>query len=506
MSSRLVLQVMTPEDLAALRKAVQSLEHPGLAARLTNMVGKPIEIMAHVLPASASQVIATATTKGLEVALKVALRTMQRHPLAGSQLIHKALATVSGAVGGTFGLATLPIELPVSTIIMLRSIADIAQSAREDLSDPETALSCVQVFALGGRAGSADVSESGYFATRGMLAKSVTEAARFIAERGILKEGGPVLVRFITQVAARFGVVVTQKVAAQAVPVVGALGGAAVNYVFIEHFQEVARGHFTVRRLERVYGKDSSGPNMNALLSKRSPDLSERNPGQPVPERPPSGASVLKTKLDDRSVSSMSGSDGVRTTLQEKACQSARPVVASDDFVNRGSLLLQRQRIPLIGQPHVKIEFIKRRFDNDWTLNIAMVTNALACLHRNENDAFNDIASCAPPRSLLIEKSSNRLMDVGIRSKSNFLPTREPNAKQCIQQQGGKDAYRKVRADERLQIVRKAQVKIRKNITTETQDQRNANNERFSCIQQSTGDDLKSAAQDEARIEDKRCP
>src|SRR5580692_4234495 len=60
----------------------------------------------------------------------------------------------------------------------------------------------------------------------------------------------------LTQVTSRFGVVVTQKVAAQTVPVVGALGGAAVNYAFIEHFQEVARGHFTVRRLERVYGKD----------------------------------------------------------------------------------------------------------------------------------------------------------------------------------------------------------------------------------------------------------
>jgi hypothetical protein len=60
----------------------------------------------------------------------------------------------------------------------------------------------------------------------------------------------------VTQVAARFGLVVTQKVAAQALPVVGALGGAAVNYAFIEHFQDVARGHFTVRRLERIYGKE----------------------------------------------------------------------------------------------------------------------------------------------------------------------------------------------------------------------------------------------------------
>ena len=52
------------------------------------------------------------------------------------------------------------------------------------------------------------------------------------------------------------GVVVTQKLGAQAIPVIGALGGAAVNYAFIEHFQDVARGHFIVRRLERSYGKD----------------------------------------------------------------------------------------------------------------------------------------------------------------------------------------------------------------------------------------------------------
>jgi len=250
------LTSLTPEDLAALRRAVRSLEHPGLAARLANMVGKPIELIGDVLPASASRAVAIATAKALEMALKVALRTMRRAPRVGSQLLHKALATASGAAGGAFGLATLPIELPVSTIIMLRSIADIARSEGEDLSDPASALSCVQVFALGGRAGSAaDASDSGYFAMRGMLAKSVTEAARFVAERGVIKEGGPVLVRFITQVASRFGVVVTQKVAAQALPVVGALGGAAVNYAFIEHFQEIAQGHFTVRRLERVYGK-----------------------------------------------------------------------------------------------------------------------------------------------------------------------------------------------------------------------------------------------------------
>jgi len=88
---------MTHEDLAALRRAAHSLEHPGLAARLTNMLGKPIELIGQALPASASQVITAATSKALEAALKVALGTMRRSPHAASQLLHKALATASGA-------------------------------------------------------------------------------------------------------------------------------------------------------------------------------------------------------------------------------------------------------------------------------------------------------------------------------------------------------------------------------------------------------------------------
>ena len=47
------------------------------------------------------------------------------------------------------------------------------------------------------------------------------------------------LVRLIAQIASRFGVVVTRKLAAQAVPVIGALGGAAVNYAFIDHFKRL---------------------------------------------------------------------------------------------------------------------------------------------------------------------------------------------------------------------------------------------------------------------------
>jgi hypothetical protein len=57
---------MTLADREALTKAVKSLEHPSLAARLTNLVGKPIELVGYALPSFASKAIASATSKGLQ--------------------------------------------------------------------------------------------------------------------------------------------------------------------------------------------------------------------------------------------------------------------------------------------------------------------------------------------------------------------------------------------------------------------------------------------------------
>jgi hypothetical protein len=245
------------DDLETLRRAVHALERPSLPARLAAVVGRPIELLAGKLPFGSSQIVSAAVQKGLAAALKVALSTLNDRPAEGSNVLHKSLAVTSGAIGGALGASTLAIELPVSTIVMLRSIADIAKSEGENLRDPGTALACLQVFALGGGSASDDAADSAYFAVRSFLAKSTAEAARYIAERSIVEEGAPHLVRFLTQVAARFGVVVSHKFAAQAVPVIGAFGGAVVNYAFIDHFQTIARGHFTVRRLERTYGQDT---------------------------------------------------------------------------------------------------------------------------------------------------------------------------------------------------------------------------------------------------------
>jgi len=97
-------------------------------------------------------------------------------------------------------------------------------------------------------------AEIAYSAVRTALARSVSEAATYITQRGQVEEGAAVLVRLISAVAARFQTVASEKILAQSVPIVGALGGAMINTIFIDHFQEIARGHFTVRRLERTYG------------------------------------------------------------------------------------------------------------------------------------------------------------------------------------------------------------------------------------------------------------
>src|SRR5438270_11894939 len=138
----------------------------------------------------------------------------------------------------------------------MHAIADIARAEGEDLSNPEMALACLEVFALGGRASSEDLGDTGYFAVRTALARSIAEAARYVAERGLVEESAPVLVRVIAQIASRFGFVVSQKLAPQAVPAIGAIAGAAINAAFVDHFQAMARGHFAVRRLERAYGRD----------------------------------------------------------------------------------------------------------------------------------------------------------------------------------------------------------------------------------------------------------
>ena len=247
---------MSPEDLTDLKYAKSLLENPGFAARIINLIGKPIEKGFELLPEKWSTVVNKAARVSLKKALTVVVTTLGTSEGRSSDIMHKILVSVSGAGGGAFGLPALAIELPISTTIMLRSIADIARSEGEDLNDPHVKIECIQVFALGGSSKNDDASETGYFAVRTALARTVSDAAQHIATKGLTRESAPVLLRLISRVSSRFGVVVSEKVAAQAIPLIGAAGGALINSLFIDHFQDVARGHFIIRRLEKRYGEN----------------------------------------------------------------------------------------------------------------------------------------------------------------------------------------------------------------------------------------------------------
>ncbi len=247
---------LQPEELEQLRRAKQLLENPSLAARLTDLVGKPIEKSIQLLPRGAADTINAAVHRALKRALDVALVTTRSGPAAISRdRWHKLVGATTGAVGGFFGLPGLAVELPVTTVIILRSICDIARSEGHDLAETETQINCLEVFALGGTASSDDAAETGYYAVRATMATLVSEAVQHVTARGVAGRSAPVLVRLLDKIAARFGLVVQEKVALELLPVVGAASGALINTIFMDHFQNVARGHFIVRRLEKIHGQ-----------------------------------------------------------------------------------------------------------------------------------------------------------------------------------------------------------------------------------------------------------
>jgi len=248
---------MEKKDSNDLRTAVMLLEDPGAGIRLMNLIGYPIEGLIKALPRWIGRPIGKAVGNTVGQFFYAALSTMNKKKSGRPfRFIHQAMVVGSGAVGGFFGLPGLIVELPISTTLMLRSIADIARSEGEDLSSIDTHLACITVFGLGGRARSDNSAETAYYAVRAALARTLSKAAEFIAERGMMEESTPIAIRMMANLASRFGLFVTDKMAAEMVPILGGLGGAAINLLFIRHFQAIARGHFTIRRLERKYGEE----------------------------------------------------------------------------------------------------------------------------------------------------------------------------------------------------------------------------------------------------------
>ena len=296
-------------DFSDLKSAVSLLEQSTITDKMTKIVGKPVEYLLKKLPNKAETTIHSIVEKSLHKAVDVAFWSLDsNHEKEPSRKTNKLFAAVSGAVGGAFGISALAIELPVSTTIMLRAIADIARSEGFDLESLETKTFCLEVFTLGGEGESKDSTETSYYAARyltsevveGLSKELITLAAKQTASQVAketanqvaketanqvaketakktakitTKEASSLLASIIEKVATRYGIVITDKMVAQSIPIIGAVTGALINTMFTDFYQDMARGHFIVKRLENKYGVEIVKEEYEKLASLASEKL-----------------------------------------------------------------------------------------------------------------------------------------------------------------------------------------------------------------------------------------
>ena len=158
------------------------------------------------------------------------------------------MAAVSGALGGLGGLPTALAELPLATTLIFRAVQGVAEANGEDPASAETRLECLRVFGSGGAA-TADVKDGAKDGAKDGEGMNTS----FLGAR--LSLTGVGINRLVARIAPRFGAVISQKIASQAVPLIGAAAGAGTNLAFTDYYLEMAHVHFGLRRLARAHGE-----------------------------------------------------------------------------------------------------------------------------------------------------------------------------------------------------------------------------------------------------------
>jgi hypothetical protein len=259
MSSDFETQDLSPSEQEFIREPFGFLERPSFLLRVANAVGRPVEIALNALPLKSQEIIHRATESALQKGLSLVTRTLpsakpqtnladtlKRTKLTGR--LHSLATFGLGAAGGLFGFASLPVELPLTTSVILRSIASTANDFGMDLADPNVQLECLYILSLG-TAHEGEPHSSAYWTSRAIFAKMIRDALE--------TKSAPIMLKFLTAVASKFEVVVSEKVAAEALPVIGAVGGGVINAAFTEYFSQAARFHFGLRALENRHGRES---------------------------------------------------------------------------------------------------------------------------------------------------------------------------------------------------------------------------------------------------------
>lgn len=268
------MKVIPPNELEFVERAARALEHPSFLVQLADLVGAPLEGLVNLAPDRVSRAVTLALRRSLDVAVwSLPGETESALPEEFSGIEdrawwtgyrHAAWSALSGGVGGLFGTAGLCVELPITTCLMLRSMSSIARGYGENMDDLSVRLECLSLFAAGGPSQADDEMDSSYLSFRVGMNPLVKHAAKYVAHTpraevvASIKNGtAPALVKLIGKVGQRFEVAVSEKLLAQAIPLVGAVGGASINVLFAQHFNRIARYHFGLRYLERRWGRET---------------------------------------------------------------------------------------------------------------------------------------------------------------------------------------------------------------------------------------------------------
>ncbi|SDF02355.1 EcsC protein family protein [Celeribacter baekdonensis] len=236
-----VLQAPTPETIRALARRLKRANTPGM--QLLNLVGGTADGLFGKLPKPVRAHLETATLSALELAFDGAARG--RRTVKGSAWMSRAVTSGLGAAGGAGGLPTALAELPVTTTVLLHAIQNVAEEYGFDPEREDIRKACIQVFAAAGPLESDDGADLGFLATRTTLT-------------------GATLNGIIARVAPRLSLVLGQKLAAQTVPILGAVAGAATNYAYTAYYQDMAHVSFGMLRLAE--DSDQSFDQLKELL------------------------------------------------------------------------------------------------------------------------------------------------------------------------------------------------------------------------------------------------
>ncbi|MEM9796891.1 MAG: EcsC family protein [Pseudomonadota bacterium] len=224
-------QIFPPLDREAeldrLAEAMRGASGTGM--QLLNLVGTQAESLIDMLPDPVKQGLEKATALALEQAFNAAAKSRGRIRDT-SDWLTRAVTLGTGAAGGFGGLPSALAELPVTTTVILRAIQGIADEHGFDPTRPEIREACLRVFAAAGPLDDDDGTDLSFVTMR-------------------LTVTGSAIHGLIAKVAPRLAIPMGQKVAAQAVPVIGAAAGAATNYIYTSYYQEMARVQFGLMRL-----------------------------------------------------------------------------------------------------------------------------------------------------------------------------------------------------------------------------------------------------------------